>query len=108
MAIGSGKETYAPLLETGKIRLIGFEPDAVECAKLNETSDNNRQYYPHFVGDGGPATYYETNLTMTGSLFEPCVDGSLLARIILTLMQSWLVLPCVRPVCAALLLVRWP
>jgi protein O-GlcNAc transferase len=74
MAIGSGKETYAPLLESGKIRLIGFEPDAAECAKLNETSDVNRRYYPHFVGDGSPATYYETNLTMTGSLFEPNAD----------------------------------
>ena len=42
------------------------------------------------------------------SAFQPCVDGPRLARIILTLMQSWLVLPCVRPVCAALLLVRWP
>ena len=31
MEIGSGNETYAPLLETGKVKLIGFEPNKVEC-----------------------------------------------------------------------------
>ena len=71
MAIGSGKETYAPLLETGKTRILGFEPDEAECTKLNADNDASRKYYPHFVGDGGKATYYETNMTMTGSLFEP-------------------------------------
>jgi len=39
---------------------------------------------------------------------EPCVDGSLLARDFLTVMQGWSVLPCVRPVCAALIFGRWP
>ncbi len=71
MAVGAGKETYSPLLETGKTRILGFEPDEVECDKLNASGDNNRKYYPHFVGDGRKATYYETNMTMTGSLFEP-------------------------------------
>jgi len=36
------------------------------------------------------------------------VDGSLLARDFLTVMQCWSVLPSVRPVVAALLDGRWP
>jgi hypothetical protein len=36
------------------------------------------------------------------------VDGSLLARDFLAVMQSWSVLPCVRPVDAALIFGRWP
>ena len=71
MEIGSGKETYAPLLETGKVEIIGFEPDEGECVKLNLRKDGTRVYYPYFIGDGEKATYYQTNMAMTGSLFEP-------------------------------------
>ena len=71
MEIGSGNETYAPLLETGKVKLIGFEPNEVECDRLNERQDKTRVYYPYFIGDGKKATYYQTNMAMTGSLFEP-------------------------------------
>ena len=35
------------------------------------------------------------------SASHPCVDGSLLARVFVTLMQCGRVLPCVRPVDAA-------
>jgi hypothetical protein len=38
----------------------------------------------------------------------PCVDGSLLARVFLRMMHGWSVLPCVRPVDAALSMGRWP
>jgi hypothetical protein len=40
--------------------------------------------------------------------FVPCVDGSLLARVFLRVMHGWSVLPCVRPVNAALSHGRWP
>ena len=40
--------------------------------------------------------------------FVPCVDGSLLARVFLRMMHGWSVLPCVRPVDAALSMGRWP
>jgi hypothetical protein len=39
---------------------------------------------------------------------DPSVDGSLLARDFLTVMQGWSVLPSVRPVDAALVDGRWP
>lgn len=71
MVFGSGGEAYAPLREIGKVRVLGFEPDATECAKLNEKAGDNERYYPYFVGDGNSATYYKTNMPMTGSLFAP-------------------------------------
>lgn len=71
MAIGSDKEAYAPLLATGKARVLGFEPDKTECEKLNAGGGADRRYYPYFVGDGKPAVYHQTNRPMTGSLFEP-------------------------------------
>jgi protein O-GlcNAc transferase len=71
MAVGSAAAVYAPLYDTENLRLIGFEPDEAECRKLNESTDGRFQFYPHFAGDGGAATYYENNFTMTGSLYEP-------------------------------------
>ena len=71
MAIGSGGPIYAPLYGYENFRVLGFEPDETECRKLNESSDNRFHFYPHFAGDGGKATYFETNMTMTGSLYEP-------------------------------------
>jgi hypothetical protein len=44
--------------------------------------------------------------TLISSAVPPCVDGSHLARVDLTLMQGGRVLPCVRPVGAAH--GRWP
>ena len=71
MALGSKGPDYAPLLEIEGTRVFGFEPDETECRKLNEYSKPNQTYLPYFLGSGGSATYYQTNQTMTGSLFEP-------------------------------------
>jgi len=71
MAIGSADVDYAPLLEIEGTQVIGFEPDESECEKLNANAASDRRYLPYFIGAGGTATYYRTNHTMTGSLFEP-------------------------------------
>ena len=52
-------------------RLIGFEPDARECESLIREYGEPHRFFPHFVGDGGPATFHETNWVLTGSLYEP-------------------------------------
>jgi FkbM family methyltransferase len=62
---------YSKLIKQHKARVIGFEPNPEECEKLNREIGPPHRFYPNFVGDGQPATYYETNYTMTGSLFEP-------------------------------------
>jgi FkbM family methyltransferase len=70
MALGDETEPYRPLLRLGKARVVGFEPNQVECDKLNATAEGS-VYYPYFIGDGSERTFYETNLPMTGSLYKP-------------------------------------
>jgi FkbM family methyltransferase len=62
---------YQPLVDAGKAKIIGFEPNEEECIKLNQEYGKPHQFFPHFVGDGQPATFHETNWLLTGSLFEP-------------------------------------
>lgn len=67
----SERPPYQGLIEAGKARLIGFEPTPAECEKLNRTYGEPHRFFPHFVGDGGPAVFHETNWSLTGSLFAP-------------------------------------
>ncbi len=62
---------YEPLMEAGRARLTGFEPDATEIARLRELYGAPHRFFPNFIGDGRPGTYHETNWVLTGSLFEP-------------------------------------
>jgi protein O-GlcNAc transferase len=70
---GKLTEPYAPLMQMGLAKVTGFEPNQVECQKLNDMYLNNQKYhyYPEFVGNGSEATFYETNWFMTGSLYKP-------------------------------------
>ncbi|MGH8641033.1 MAG: FkbM family methyltransferase, partial [Burkholderiales bacterium] len=63
--------SYQALVNAGRARIIGFEPDAVECARLNREYGEPHRFFPYFVGDGRPATFHETNRAFTGSLYEP-------------------------------------
>lgn len=63
--------TYQRLVDAGRARIVGFEPDAAECEALNREYGRPHLFLPYFVGDGEPATFHETNWFMTGSLFEP-------------------------------------
>lgn len=71
MSLGDDTEPYAPLLRLDKAKVIGFEPDEAECEKLRRRHSKNHEFYPYFIGDGGTATYYQTNFAMTGSLYPP-------------------------------------
>lgn len=70
---GQLTEPYAPLMQADLATVVGFEPDPEAHAKLCEIYAGNEsyRYLPYFVGKGGPATYYETNWFMTGSLYKP-------------------------------------
>lgn len=67
----NGAPPYQSLVEAGRAHVIGFEPDSESCRHLNETYGATHQFYPHFIGDGQPAVFHETNWSLTGSLFEP-------------------------------------
>jgi FkbM family methyltransferase len=71
MDLGEERATYQPLLDQGLAIVTGFEPNEAECAKLSSTFGSAHRFYPFFIGNGGAARYYETSLTMTGSLFRP-------------------------------------
>lgn len=62
---------YANLTKMGLARIIGFEPNAVECEKLKDIYGYPHEFYPYFIGDGNPATFYETTWFVTGSLYKP-------------------------------------
>lgn len=62
---------YQSLVDAGRARIIGFEPNPMECEKLNKEYGKPHLFFPYFIGDGQPATFHETNWVLTGSLYEP-------------------------------------
>jgi FkbM family methyltransferase len=62
---------YRQLTSRLPTQIIGFEPNTEECDRLNASYDSVCEFLPYFIGDGGPATFHETNMVQTGSLFEP-------------------------------------
>jgi FkbM family methyltransferase len=71
MSIGEGRDPYATLMKALPCEVIGFEPVAAECEKLNRMGHAGRTYLPYFIGDGATHTFHECNFPMTSSLFEP-------------------------------------
>jgi len=63
--------SYQSLLNSGRARLIGFEPNAAECERLNAHYGPPHRFFPCFVGQGGYEIFHETTWNLTGSLFEP-------------------------------------
>lgn len=63
--------SYKPLIDSGRARILGFEPDDEACRKLNETYGEPHCFFPYFVGNGQPGTFHQTNWSPTGSLLRP-------------------------------------
>lgn len=78
MSLGDGSEVYADLARTTPCEVVGFEPVAAECEKLNASARPGLTFLPYAVGDGESRTFYECNFPMTSSLFEP--NSELMAR----------------------------
>lgn len=70
-AMNLGDEIYAPLERAGRATVLGFEPVAEECAKLNQNGKPGHRYLPFAVGDGRSRTLHICNFSMTSSLYEP-------------------------------------
>lgn len=62
---------YEPLVEAGRARVVGFEPNEEACEALNQAYGDTHRFYPFFLADGKPSIFYETNWPITGSLYEP-------------------------------------
>lgn len=62
---------YFPLLETGDVDVIGFEPNAACLAKLNAKKKSNETYFPYTIGDGQRRTLHWCRAPGMSSLLEP-------------------------------------
>ena len=65
------RPSYQSLVDAGRARIIGFEPNVEECDRLNREYGKPHRFFPYFIGDGRPAIFHETNWGPTGSLYEP-------------------------------------
>lgn len=71
-AHGTGEaDVYMPALATDSALVVGFEPNATECARLNAQAGGRRQYYPYAIGDGMPGTFHLCRAPLTSSLLRP-------------------------------------
>jgi len=77
-AMAVGDEVYAPLLQAGAGKVLGFECVAAECDRLNAIHQGTHRYLPHAIGDGRERVFHECNFPMTSSLYEP--NTALLAK----------------------------
>lgn len=71
MSLGDDKDPYAGLMKSLPCEVIGFEPVARECERLNLKARPGCVYLPYAVGDGTAQVFHECNLPMTSSLLEP-------------------------------------
>lgn len=62
---------YQSLVDAGRAKIIGFEPNLEECERLKQCYGEPHCFFPYFVGDGRSAIFHETNWVLTGSLYEP-------------------------------------
>lgn len=65
-----GRPRWAALAERNLARITGFEPQAEDRRKI-ESAGVLIDCLPHFLGDGGAATFYITRWPGNCSLFEP-------------------------------------
>ena len=62
---------YGKLLGALPCKVVGFEPEAAECEKLNRLNGSEHIFLPHAIGDGSLRTFYECSSPYCSSLFEP-------------------------------------
>ena len=70
-AMISGENCYARLLEEGLATVTGFEPNPTEYDRLCREGPDNCTWLPHFLGDGGEATFHRTRFPGCSSFYVP-------------------------------------
>ena len=86
-------DPFARLNKLGRLNVIGFEPQPVECEKLNALALSGRRYLPYAVADGSRRSLYVTNSGMTSSLLRPNISIAQLFNNLAELMQVVEVVP---------------
>ena len=80
-------DPLARLNKLGRLNVIGFEPQAAECEKLNALALPGRRYLPYAVANGMRRSFYVTNTGMTSSLLRPNLRIAQLFNNLAELMQ---------------------
>ncbi|MCU0228234.1 MAG: FkbM family methyltransferase [Bryobacterales bacterium] len=62
---------YQPALGWPQTLLFGFEPQPIECARLNASATANTRFFPVALGDGQTHTFHVGRMEATSSLFAP-------------------------------------
>jgi FkbM family methyltransferase len=71
MLLAGAVDPFERLSRLGRLNIIGFEPQPIECEKLNALAIAGRRYLPYAVADGKERNFYMTNTAMTSSLLRP-------------------------------------
>jgi FkbM family methyltransferase len=74
MLLEGAVDPFARLSKLGQLNVIGFEPLAAECQKLNALALPGRRYLPYAVADGKRRRLLVTNTGMTSSLLRPNLE----------------------------------
>ncbi|MGL4396582.1 MAG: FkbM family methyltransferase [Hyphomicrobium sp.] len=69
-----GTPPYAGMLEAGRARVLGFEPNPSALLKLQSFKSSRETYLPYAVGDGGRHTLHICAAPGMTSLLEPNPD----------------------------------
>jgi FkbM family methyltransferase len=87
MLLPGAVDPLARLNKIGRLSVIGFEPQPVECEKLNALALPGRRYLPYAVANGERRSFYVTNTGMTSSLLRPNLKIAKLFNNLAELMQ---------------------
>jgi FkbM family methyltransferase len=71
-------DPYARLSQQGLCDVIGFEPNADNCARRNADARAGHRYLPYALGDGRLRRFYECQNPLTSSLYRP--NDAMLAK----------------------------
>lgn len=66
-----GEPPYLPLLQAGRARLVGFEPNREALAELDRRKSGHERYFPHAIADGQRHTLHVCQAPGMTSLLEP-------------------------------------
>jgi FkbM family methyltransferase len=68
---GGGPDAFEGLAKALPCEVIGFEPAANECEKLNRLARPGHSYMPYVIGDGSTRTFHQCESPCMSSLYEP-------------------------------------
>lgn len=74
-ALATGtSEQWKRLVDRGRARLLGFEPQPEECDRCNAMTGEGHHYLPFALGDGTTRSFHLCRFPQTSSFYKPNID----------------------------------